>query len=107
MQANEFEDLVLRCKVTSEPQAQLMWKREDGQSLDEMDVEQKFKHETKRENAIIKTTTLKSYSRIISIDSSELVFKPFRRHHAAAYLVSINGSAKTQTNFYVFLKEYL
>lgn len=68
-----------------------MWKREDGQSLDEMYVEQKFKHEAKRENGnSIKSTSLKPYSRIISIDSSELIFKPFKRYHAAAYLVSIN-----------------
>lgn len=76
---------MLRCKVTSEPQAQLMWKREDGRSLDEtLDVEQQFRHETKRDKA-----KMSSRSQIISIDSSKLIFSPFRRHHSAAYLVSL------------------
>lgn len=96
VQANEFEDLVLRCKVISEPQAQLMWKREDGQSLDETDLEQKFKHETKRQKAIVKTSSNLKYTQIISIDSSELIFKPFKRHNAAAYLVSSLTKIKNQ-----------
>lgn len=78
VQANEFEQLSLRCKVVSEPQSQLMWKREDGRSLD--GLEQRFRHEIERRPG-----------QVVSIDSSELVFSPITRQNAGAYLVSTDS----------------
>lgn len=76
IQVDEFGNLTLNCKVISEPQSQLMWRREDGGNLD--GLEQRFSHKVER----------KSRGRIKSIDSSELIFNPVQRFHAASYLVS-------------------
>lgn len=90
---NEFEQLVLRCSVVSEPQAQLMWKREDGalSVLDAPALEQRFKHQFERTPS----------GRVRSRDSSELRFEPFVREHAGAYLVSLAtyyGKLSTHTH---------
>lgn len=74
--ANEFEPFRLVCKVVGEPQAQIAWRREDGRPLD--GLEQRFRHQLDRSQA----------HRLISIDSSELLFGPMRREQAGAYLVS-------------------
>lgn len=86
VQVDEFDQLVLRCKVLSEPQSQLMWKREDGRSLD--GLEQRFKHEIKR------TQT----NQIMSIDSSELVISSVSRNLSGAYLVSYRGCVYCLSN---------
>lgn len=75
--ANEFESIQLKCKVSGEPQSQLMWKREDNKPIGD-NLEQRFRHESQR----------KPNHQILSIDSSELVFEPFLRSHSGAYLVS-------------------
>lgn len=79
VQVDEFSPLVLRCKVLGEPQSQLMWKREDGKNLE--NVEQHFKHEIKRSQ---------TSNQIMSIDSSELIFDSLARNQSGAYLVRYN-----------------
>lgn len=78
IQVNEFDELVLRCKVTSEPQSMISWKREDNQPIDW--AEQRFFHKIER----------KPSNRLISHDSVELRSNSTRRHWAGAYLVSIH-----------------
>lgn len=75
VQVNEFERLVLRCKVVGEPQSQLMWKREDGKTVDAS--EQRYRHEISNQT-----------NHIMSVDSSELVFNALSRNQSGAYLVS-------------------
>lgn len=73
--AAELEPLKLRCKVASEPQSQISWRREDGRPLD--GLEQRFRHQLERRA-----------SQMISIDSGELIFGAVRRDQSGAYLVS-------------------
>ena len=73
--ASEFEPLRLSCKVAGEPQSQLVWRREDGKSLDAL--EQRFRHQLERRPG-----------QLLSLDSSELIFDSFRREQVGAYLVS-------------------
>lgn len=74
--ANETDALRLRCKVTGEPQSQVSWRREDGNTID--GLEQRFRHQLERRP-----------NQMVSIDSSELIFDSIRREQAGAYLVSI------------------
>lgn len=85
IRVNEFDSFSLKCKVVSEPQAQLVWKREDRRELDLALIEQLFKHEFERS---------KSGGQILSsIDSSELLFNSIGRNQSGAYLVSMPTSA--------------
>ena len=72
---NEHEPLRLRCKVASEPQAQISWRREDGRQLE--NLEQQFRHQLVR-----------LPNQVSSLDSSELLFDSVGREQAGAYLVS-------------------
>lgn len=75
VQVDEFGQLRLHCKVISEPQSQILWRREDGKSLD--GLEQRFRHHIDRRP-----------HQVVSIDSGELLFNAIRRDQAGAYLVS-------------------
>lgn len=66
--ANEFEPLVLRCAVTSEPRSQVVWRREDGAAkLDEASL---------------------NLGQAGPLDVGQLVFRSFRRQQAGSFLVS-------------------
>lgn len=79
--ANEFEPLKLSCKVRSQPnQAQITWRREDGQPID--GLEQRFRHQLERLGGGL----------VASLDSAELLIERVERGQAGAYLVSRRAS---------------
>lgn len=82
---NEFDSLRLFCKVASEPQSMLSWRREDSNKSLEQDeqVELRFRHELER-----------GQLQLVSIDSSELIIERVSREHAGAYLVSYQSDRK-------------
>jgi hypothetical protein len=82
VQADEYSQLQLQCKVTSELQSQISWRREDGKSID--GLEQRFRHHIDRRP-----------HQVVSIDSGELLFSAIRRDQAGAYLVS-SGARQSQ-----------
>lgn len=68
MQANEYESLVLRCAVTSDPPSALIWRRENASArLDHVEV---------------------SNEQADTLSLGKLTFRSLRRDQAGAYLVS-------------------
>lgn len=99
LEVNEFDELTLHCKVTSEPRSSLVWKREDGKPIS-LNAQQTFLHKIEPKQLQLQYKTNNSNlntnnndnnfqsDRLISNTKAELYFNSTSRYDAGAYLVS-------------------